>query len=187
MSTRKADRAPAAGIAQRCNGGIQQRRQREHAWTPARRETFLATLAQTCNVRLALSETGMSEAGLYYLRRRDELFAREWDSALEHGYALLEATLLQRAQEGYIREVMSPRGEVVKLREVSNKLGMNLLALHARRVAVIRAAREARPAIADEEELRRKVAETFDRLADHREWMGRHADKEPASSANRAD
>lgn len=175
MGKKPAGGTPGDGISRGCNRPRQVRKQREHSWTPERREAFLEMLAQTCNVRRSLSETGMSEAGLYYLRRRDAAFAREWDAALEHGYALLEAEMIERARNGQIREVMSPRGKVVRLRSVDNKLGTTLLALHAQRVAAIRAAREMTPDVADEETLRAKVAEAFDRMGEHRAWMGRAA------------
>lgn len=176
MDKKKPGLAPEGGVSRACSRKLQARKQRDHSWTPERRTDFLEKLALTCNVRKALEDSGMSESGLYQLRKRDAAFAREFDEALDHGYALLEAAMLDRAVNGQTREVMNPKGEVVTLQVVCNKLGMNLLHLHARRVAAIRAAREAMPEIADEETLRRKVAETFDRLAEHREWMARNGE-----------
>jgi hypothetical protein len=66
-------------------------------WTKARRERFLDHVAATCNVRAAAEEVGMSQCGLYALRRRDSEFAEQWRMALLAGYDRLEAELLRKA------------------------------------------------------------------------------------------
>ncbi len=66
-------------------------------WTKARRERFLDHVAATCNVREATEIVGLSQCGLYALRRRDPAFAEQWRMALLAGYDRLEAELLRKA------------------------------------------------------------------------------------------
>jgi hypothetical protein len=143
---------------------IQLRRPRVDGWTARKRAQFLGILGETCNVSRALELVGMSAACLYRLRKRDPAFAAEWDEALEHGYALLEAKLMERAINGRECEVLKPDGEVVKIREVSDTLGLRLLALHERRVMAIRAARAAIPKVDPQvEKLARMMEAAIDR------------------------
>jgi hypothetical protein len=79
---------------------VRTRPSRRDGWTAARRETFLAVLAETCNVTIACESVGMSDVGAYKLRRRDAAFRKAWRSALTEGYARLEIKLLERALIG---------------------------------------------------------------------------------------
>jgi hypothetical protein len=78
------------------NRRIQQQRFTK-GWTQARRERFLDHVAATCNVREATEVVGLSQAGLYALRRRDPVFAEQWRMALLAGYDRLEAALVRTA------------------------------------------------------------------------------------------
>lgn len=86
------------------SAGNQRRRQMQHVkisgWTSEKRQTFLDTLAVTCNVNIACAEAGMSRSGVYQLRRRDQEFAALWREALLMGYDRLEERLLRRAGAG---------------------------------------------------------------------------------------
>jgi len=86
------------------SAGNQRRRQMHHVkasgWTSKKRQTFLDTLAVTCNVHIACAEAGMSRSSVYHLRRRDPEFAELWRQALLMGYDRLEERLLRRAGAG---------------------------------------------------------------------------------------
>ncbi|MDP5279988.1 hypothetical protein Q9Q95_13720 [Sphingomonas sp. DG1-23] len=69
-------------------------------WTPAKRNRFLARLAETLNVRASVRSVNLSEAGLYKLRRRDPAFAAAWDQTIAEAYGRLEMLLLERALLG---------------------------------------------------------------------------------------
>ena len=79
---------------------IQKRRVRAGGWTKAKRATFLATLAESCNVRQAAAAAGMTPSGVYQLRKRDAAFGDLWAEALDMGYERLEAALLAHALIG---------------------------------------------------------------------------------------
>ncbi|MDR6834271.1 MULTISPECIES: hypothetical protein [unclassified Sphingopyxis] len=60
-------------------------------------EVFLATLADSCNVRRAAAVAGFAYSAAYQRRRRDPDFADAWQAALDSGYARLEMALVERA------------------------------------------------------------------------------------------
>lgn len=60
-------------------------------------EVFLATLADSCNVRRAAAVAGFAYSAAYQRRRRDPDFAEAWQAALDSGYARLEMALVERA------------------------------------------------------------------------------------------
>lgn len=109
-------------------------------WTAEKRARFLDHLAQTCNIAASLRAVGVKRStSLYQLRRRDAQFRAGWDEALALGYARLEAALLDRALNG--KRVQAERaGAVIETVEISDTLGLNLLAQHRRAVAEYRAA-----------------------------------------------
>jgi hypothetical protein len=92
--------AMAERIAGAKNRVVQKARERKDGWTKKRREIFLATLAETCNVSLAVEKTGLSKEAAYCLRKRDPAFADLWAEALARGYETLEAALLSHALIG---------------------------------------------------------------------------------------
>lgn len=73
---------------------------RKDGWTKARRAGFIAMLSATCNVRASAAAMGMSDWGGYALRRRDPVFAAQWQQALAEGYGRLEQGLMALALEG---------------------------------------------------------------------------------------
>lgn len=79
---------------------IQLRRVAASGWTKAKRELFLATLANSCNVRKAAAAAWMTPSGVYQLRKRDAAFGDLWGEALELGYERLETALLEHALIG---------------------------------------------------------------------------------------
>jgi hypothetical protein len=74
---------------------VQIARARLKQWTPRVEARFLAALAATCNVKAACAEAGMTPASAYSHRNRWARFAERWDTAVEEGYARLEAGLLE--------------------------------------------------------------------------------------------
>jgi len=83
-----------------CRRPIQKKRVPATGWTKAKRELFLATLAESCNVHKAAAAAGMTPSGVYQLRKRDAAFAALWAEALELGYERLETALLAHALTG---------------------------------------------------------------------------------------
>jgi hypothetical protein len=61
---------------------------------------FLDHLAACCNVTAAAAAAGVAVSTVYDARRRDPVFAQQWEEALETGYATLEALLIERAATG---------------------------------------------------------------------------------------
>jgi hypothetical protein len=61
---------------------------------------FLDHLAACANVTAAAAAAGVGVSTVYDARRREPGFARQWDEAIEIGYATLEALLLERAARG---------------------------------------------------------------------------------------
>ena len=86
-------------VARRKGGGAQLRA-RKGSWTPAKRNRFLARLAETLNVRASVRSVRLSEGGLYKLRRRDPAFAAAWDQTIVEAYGKVEMLLLERALMG---------------------------------------------------------------------------------------
>ncbi|UIJ44472.1 hypothetical protein LZK98_15590 [Sphingomonas cannabina] len=76
------------------SGRVQLRRAQKGSLTRTARQTFLAALSVTANIRLAAAAAGFSHAAFYDLRRRDPGFAREMRLALQEGYEQVEAALL---------------------------------------------------------------------------------------------
>ncbi len=76
---------------------LQRRAQRKDGWTKAKRTQFLSVLAATCNATMAARAVGKAEATARDLRKRDGMFARLWQEALEVGHERLEGELVARA------------------------------------------------------------------------------------------
>ncbi len=66
-------------------------------FTPARRELFLENLAASCNVTASAAAAGVSFSAAYRCRMRDPEFRAAWAEAIDQGYAMLEAGLLEQA------------------------------------------------------------------------------------------
>ena len=63
-------------------------------WTGEMRETFLNTLAETCNIMASAEAAGVKSQSVYELRRKDAGFAEAWREALVCGYEVLETRLV---------------------------------------------------------------------------------------------
>jgi hypothetical protein len=112
---------------------------RPDRWTAEKQKLFVTRLAETGNVSASLAATGMSNAGLYRLRKRSAAFCAAWDAALDLGYARVEAMLLDRALNG--RRRVFREGKIVdEFVECSDSLALSLVTQHRKRVVEYRAA-----------------------------------------------
>jgi hypothetical protein len=93
--------------------------------------TFLATLADTCNVVRSARAAGFSANWAYCKRKTDASFRAGWRIAVREGYAKLELILLDRAMNGTVRRVPTQDGGERRIREYSNNLAIALLRRHA--------------------------------------------------------
>jgi hypothetical protein len=160
---RKNGAADARGAAPRLQAG------RADRWTAEKQEQFVARLADTANVSASLAETGMSQAGLYKLRKRSAAFRAAWDEALDLGYARVEAMLLDRALNGR-RRVLREGVVVEEFVECSDSLALSLLSQHRKRVVEYRASvavNRDNPA-----RLRERFMAKLQRLAKAAGWQG---------------
>lgn len=122
-----------------CGSGAQLQRSRKNGWTAAMRKTFRDTLAATCNVTEAARTVGRSLSNVYDLKRRDPVFAQEWDEALCVGYDELETLLLRQSLFGAEQEEVLLDGEgAVKSRKVKrghpHTVAVRLMLAHCKRV-----------------------------------------------------
>jgi hypothetical protein len=102
-------------------------------WSDEAETVFLDNLAATCNVTLSAQACGFSTQALYTRRRNDAAFMQRWDAALAHGYAHLEALMVQRAIEVF--EGFAPDPDApVRIPEVSVQDALILLGHHRRRI-----------------------------------------------------
>lgn len=76
---------------------LQKRATRRDGWTKDRRVAFLDMLEATCNIRRAAAAAGMTDGTARSLRRRDPVFARAWEEALDLGCERIRAELIARA------------------------------------------------------------------------------------------
>ncbi|MDB5713355.1 MAG: hypothetical protein JWO15_752 [Sphingomonadales bacterium] len=136
-------------------------------WTTEKQDRFLAGLAETGNVTASLAATGMSNSGLYRLRKRSAAFCAAWDAALEPGYARVEAMLLDRALNGRRRVVRE--GKIVdEFVECSDSLALGLLAQHRKRTGENRVSTAGGKD--DPERLRERFTAKLKRLAKAAGW-----------------
>jgi hypothetical protein len=114
---------------------VKVRRVRKDGWTEAKKREFLAELAATCNVTLALERVGMEKSSLYRLRRRSAKFRADWAEALRVSYAKLELELLDRAMNGTVKTIVRGDGRTETIREYPNGIALALLKIHKDKVA----------------------------------------------------
>jgi hypothetical protein len=140
----------------------QVRRPRAHEWTKAKEQLFLDTLAQTCNVTLAIEAAGMSLAGAYAKRKRDAAFRASWKEAVGIAYSRLELVLLDRAFNGTEKLTVRRDGSEERMREYPNQIALQLLRMHKETAA--EAAPENEPSQDEIEEVRQRLFDKLQRL-----------------------
>lgn len=98
--------------------------------TDRARETFIATLSETCNVSEAARAAGIGRRTAYEWRDADESFAAEWDEAEQEAADKLEREAWRRAVEGTDKPV-TYQGEITgTYKEFSDKMLEILLKAH---------------------------------------------------------
>jgi len=101
---------------------------RDHTWTPALEQRFLAALAESANVRQAARRIRRSPTPCYARRKRDAAFAEAWDAAMETAMdTVLEPEAIRRATEGVERTIYHDGQPVGVERHYSDTLLIFLL------------------------------------------------------------
>lgn len=98
--------------------------------TDRARETFLATLAQTCNVSEAARAAGIGRSSAYEWREDDETFAKAWDEAEQEAADKLEREAWRRAVEGTDKPVTFQGVITATYKEYSDRMLEILLKGH---------------------------------------------------------
>ncbi|MFC4291491.1 hypothetical protein ACFOWX_03585 [Sphingorhabdus arenilitoris] len=93
----------------------------------AKREVFLAQLAETSNVTASARAAGVSSSAIYTLRRRSAEFRDQWAAALTEGYAKLEAAMLEEALQA---ASAATSDAMLKSRAQKHRLRLALLNAH---------------------------------------------------------
>lgn len=137
-------------------------------FTREKQGEFLSVLAETCNVRRAAREAGVSVTHVYYLRKRDAVFRAGWRDAIGIAFQRLELVLLERAFNGTSKPIKRRDGSEGRMREYSDRLGLTLLKMH--RDSAIEAAPENEPENIDE--IREQVFNKLERLRRREEKRG---------------
>ena len=136
------------------------RRPRKHEWTEAKERRFVETLADTCNVTLAVEAAGMSLTSAYNRRKTHAAFRAAWAEAIATAYQRLELVLLDRALNGTEKIVRRKDGSEEHMRDYSNTVALTLLRMH--RDSAAEAMNEPEPA--DVDEIRQRLVEKLERL-----------------------
>lgn len=76
-----------------------------------RRDAFILSLSETCNVSLSAERSGLVLSTVYYMRQHDVAFAAAWQRALDDGYQRLEMGLVEAA----LAAVEGPRVEAADI------------------------------------------------------------------------
>lgn len=155
--------------------GPQLKAVRKRGWTAARRQRFLTTLAQTCNVSEAARAAGKELTNAYYLKKVDPGFARAWGEALTIGYDELETLMLREALFGSEQEEVTLDGEgAVKGRKIKrghpHTIGIRLLTSHRKEALAARG--EMMRDRADGEEAREQLRAALAEVRARREAAG---------------
>ena len=166
-------RATAAGV------GLQVRKAVRGFFTDDKKQVFLDTLASCCNVTRAAEAAGVCTSTIHNHQRKDPSFAASMAEAMECGYAVLEALLLERAAIGadYVPgATVAPRPDTI-----DTALAIKVMQMRGRRHGFTADGRSPHMRRADEHELTKKIMGKLDVLARRRERSG--AAKERARAA----
>ena len=114
----------------------QMRKPEARSWTAKKERAFLASLAETCNVKLSAKHAGVSINCVYQRRNKHASFRASWDAALAASYAQLEMMMLERALHGVEKTVVRANGTTSTMREYSDRTALALLRMHRESVAI---------------------------------------------------
>jgi hypothetical protein len=125
----------------RAGGRPQIRKKHKGALTEAEIETFLATLAETCNQAHSARTAGRSTDRIFRdLKKRDAAFAAAWDGVFRESYDMLEMEMNRRMRFGTQKIVFHQGRKVARIRVYNDALALRLLSLHRKSVERMRAA-----------------------------------------------
>jgi ribosomal protein L24E len=160
VAKRGGPRAKAAELTIVGGATPRARKPRRNDWTKAKEETFLTTLAETCNVTHSAGTAGVSVAAAYNRRKANAAFRAGWAEAIGTAYQRLELVMLDRALNGTEKIVVRKDGSEERMREYPNQIALHLLKMH--RDGAMEALAE--PAEGEVEELRERLFEKLERL-----------------------
>jgi hypothetical protein len=141
-------------------GRVRQRKPSPNAWSRDKEKAFLTSLGQTCNVKLAAHEAGVSPQHAYARRKTHAAFRAGWIEAIGVAYGRLELILLDRALNGTEKIITRRDGSEERMVEYSNQVALTLLKMH--RETAMEADEEVHSD--DITELREKISKKLDRL-----------------------
>ena len=133
---------------------------RARDWNTTKERKFLASLTETCNVKLSAKRAGVSPNCVYQRRNKNASFRASWDEALSTGYAQLEMMMLERALHGVAKTVVSRDGTTTTMREYSDRTALALLRMHRDNARYVAEGSDA----AELEEARDRIVERLTRL-----------------------
>ena len=141
-------------------GRVRLRKASPKAWTKEKEQHFLQALSDTCNVKWAAKEAGVSPQRAYERRKSHAAFRSGWIEAIGFAYGRLELILLNRALNGTERIITRRDGSEERMVDYSNQVALTLLKMH-RETAI-----EADCELPSEDlmELREKISRKLDRL-----------------------
>jgi hypothetical protein len=148
------------------------RKPRKHEWTKAKEKIFFTTLAETCNVTIAVDAAGMSLTSAYNRKKSHAAFRAGWAEAIGAAYQRLELVMLDRALNGTEKIVVRKDGSEERMREYPNQIAMHLLKMHRDRA--MQAMEE--PDEAEIEEVRQRLFDKLQRLRKRIEAEEQEAD-----------
>ena len=138
------------------------------AWTREKEARFLTGLSETCNVKLAAQEAGVSPQHAYVRRKSNAAFRASWLEAIAVAYSRLELILLDRVLNGTERIIQRRDGSEERMVDYSNQVALTLLKMH--RETAIEADSEL--PLEEIEELREKISKKLDRLRQQEDERG---------------
>lgn len=110
--------------------GSRRARPKRRGFTEKRRQQFLNHFAASCNAAAAARAVGVSENCVYEWRKKDEQFRAGWFSALDQGYARLEAGIVLSANKSI--KIRARKDAEVKVGEMDPKTALAVLEAYRR-------------------------------------------------------
>lgn len=162
MAKRKTD---PGELALDGKGRVRLRKPGPRTWTSDKEKQFLTALAETCNVKLAAQEAGVSPQHAYVRRKSHAAFRAAWIEAIAVAYSRLELVLLDRALNGTEKIVTHRDGREERMVHYSNQVALTLFKMH--RETAIEA--DSEMPLDELAELREKISKKLDRLKQQEE------------------
>ena len=141
-------------------GRVRMRKSSPRTWTSDKEKQFLTALAETCNVKLAAQEAGVSPQHAYVRRKSHAAFRAAWIEAIAVAYSRLELVLLDRALNGTPKLITHKDGREERMIHYSNQVALTLFKMH--RETAIEA--DSEMPLDELAELRAKISNKLDRL-----------------------